>query len=119
MPKGLTSEEVAILIRARQIQRENGLPADVNVSEICEAAGISRKTGYEWVEKAIETSLKNQKELEGELDRLKADHEKLKADFDQVSFENEGRKLAWEIHEVDKWVVSKKNTLARKERQKR
>ena len=80
----------------------------MNVSEICEAAGISRKTGYEWVEKAIETSLKNQKELEGELDRLKADHEKLKADFDQVSFENEGRKLAWEIHEVDKWVVSKK-----------
>jgi predicted DNA-binding transcriptional regulator AlpA len=91
----------------------------VNVREICEAAGISRKTGYEWVGKTIETSLKRQKELEVELDRLKAEHEKLKADFDQVSFENEGRKLAWEIHEVDKWLVSKKNTLARKGRQKR
>ena len=119
MSEGLTTEEVAILIRARQIQREKGLPADVNVSGICEAAGISRKTGYEWAEKAIETSVKRQKDLEGELDRLKAEHEKLKTDFDQVSFENEGRKLAWEIHEVDKWLASKKNTLARKERQKR
>jgi predicted DNA-binding transcriptional regulator AlpA len=91
----------------------------VNVSGICEAAGISRKTGYEWAEKAIETSVKRQKDPEGELDRLKAEHEKLKTDFDQVSFENEGRKLAWEIHEVDKWVASKKNTLPRKERQKR
>ncbi|MBW1723654.1 MAG: hypothetical protein JRJ78_16595 [Deltaproteobacteria bacterium] len=115
----LTSEEVAILIRARQIQREKGVPADVNVSEICETAGISRKTGYEWVDKSIETSLKRQEELEGELDRLKAEHEKLKTDFDQVSFENEGRKLAWEIHGVDKWLASKKNMLARKERQKR
>lgn len=91
----------------------------MNVSEICEAAGISRKTGYEWVEKTIESSLKKQKELQGELGRLKAEHEKLKADLDQVSFENEGRKLAWEIHEVDKWVASKKNTLGRKKRQKR
>jgi len=119
MPEGLTAEEVAILIRARQIQRERGLPADVSVSGICDAAGISRKTGYEWAEKTIETSLKNQKELEGELDRLKAEREKLKADLDQVNFENEGRKLAWEIHEVDKWVASKKNTLPKKERQKR
>jgi len=115
----LTSEEVAILIRARQVQREKGVPADLNVSEICETAGISRKTGYEWVEKGIETSLKKQDELEGELDRLKAEHEKLKADFDQVSFENEARKLAWEIHGVDKWLASKKNTSARKKRQKR
>jgi len=95
------------------------VPADLNVSEICETAGISRKTGYEWVEKGIETSLKKQDELEGELDRLKAEHEKLKADFDQVSFENEARKLAWEIHGVDKWLTSKKNTSARKKRQKR
>jgi len=84
----------------------------VNVSGICEAAGISRKTGYEWAEKAIETSVKMQKDLEGELERLKAEHEKLKADFDQVSFENDGRKLAWEIHEVDKWVASKKKHVA-------
>lgn len=95
------------------------MPADVNVSEICETAGISRKTGYEWVEKGIETSLKKQNELEGELDRMKAENEKLKADFDQVSFENEARKLAWEIHGVDKWLASKKNTSARKERQRR
>jgi transposase len=118
MSESLTSEEVAILIRARQIQREKGLPANVNVSEICEVAGISRKTGYEWVEKSIETSLKKQKELEEELDRLKAEHEKLQADLDQVSFENEGRKLAWEIHGVDKWLASKKNTSFRKKRQK-
>jgi len=119
MSEGLTSEEVAILIRARQIQREKGLPGDVSVSGICEAAGISRKTGYEWAEKSLEGSLRKQGELEAELGRIRLEHEKLKEDFDQVSFENEGRKLAWEIHEVDKWLAQKKSTLARKEKRRR
>ncbi len=94
------------------------MPANVNVSEICEVAGISRKTGYEWVEKSIETSLKKQKELEEELDRLKAEYEKLQADLDQVNFENEGRKLAWEIHGVDKWLASKKKHFVQEEKAK-
>lgn len=101
------------MIRARQIQREKGLPSDVNVSGICEAAGISRKTGYEWAEKVMQGSVLREKGLEEELVRLRSQHEKLKDEFDEVKFENEGRKLAWEIHEVDNWLASKKNTLVR------
>jgi hypothetical protein len=119
MLDGFMPEEVAIMIRARQIQREKGLPSDVSVSGICEAAGISRKTGYEWAEKVVQGSVLREKGLEEELARLRSQHEKLKDEFDEVKFENEGRKLAWEIHEVDSWLASKKNTLARKERQKR
>jgi histidinol-phosphate/aromatic aminotransferase/cobyric acid decarboxylase-like protein len=107
------------MIRARQIQREKGLPSDVNVTGICEAAGISRKTGYEWAEKVVQGSALRQKELEEELSRLGAQHEKLKQNFADVNFENKGRKLAWEIHEVDKWLALKKSTLVRKGKKKR
>lgn len=101
------------MISARQIQREKGLPSDVNVIGICEAVGISRKTGYEWAEKVIQGSVFRQKGLEEELTLVRSQHEKLKAEFDEVKFENEGRKLAWEIHDVDTWIGSKKNTLNR------
>ena len=107
------------MIRARQIQREKRLPSDVNVSGICEAAGISRKTGYEWAEKVMQGSVLRQKELEEKVSQLEAQHERLKKDYDDVNFENEGRKLAWEIHEVDKWLGSKKNTLNRKGKKRR
>ena len=114
MLEGVKAEEVGILVRARQLLREKGLSPDTSISGICEAAGISRKTGYEWAEKALFGSEVRQRELEAELARLQFQHEQLKADFDQVKFENEGRKLAWEIHEVDQWVSSKKNTTVRK-----
>jgi len=118
MVESFTPEEVAVLIRARQIQREKGLPGDVTISGICTAAGISRKTGYEWLEKGFEATLQRQKALEETLVRLKSEHEKLKENFDQVSFENRGRKLAWEIHGVDELLGSKKNTWVRKEKKK-
>ena len=48
MEKQFSADEVAILIRARKIIKEKGLPKDIDVSGICDAAGISRKAGYEW-----------------------------------------------------------------------
>jgi len=93
--------------------------ADADVGGICEAAGVSRKTGYQWAEKFTQSSTERQKELEAKLARLQAEHEKLKEDFDQVNFENEGRKLAWEIHEVEEWLASKKNTSGSKAKKKR
>jgi len=97
----LTPEEVAILIRARKIARENGIEPDADVSAICKAAGISRKTGYEWAVKFGGLPVAEKESLSAELDRLKSDHENLKCEFADVSFENRGRKLAWEIHRVD------------------
>ena len=51
MSNRLTPEEVAILVKARKILKEKGLPKDADVTRICEEAGISRKTGYQWAEK--------------------------------------------------------------------
>jgi len=89
------------LIRARKIARESGLDPGADVSAICKAAGISRKTGYEWAGKFGGPTVAETESLLAELDRLRQDQEKLKREFADVSFENRGRKLAWEIHRVD------------------
>ena len=119
MAKELTSEEVAIMIRARQIQRDKGLDKDADISNICQSAGVSRKTGYQWADKYAGKSAQKEKELEEQLAQLRAEHEQLKKDYDWVSFENDGRKLAWEIHEVDEWLARKKNTSKSKQKKKR
>jgi len=36
------------LIKAGKILNAQGLAPDTNVKTICQAAGISRKTGYQW-----------------------------------------------------------------------
>jgi hypothetical protein len=36
-----------------------------------------------------------------------------------VRFENEGRKIAWEIHEIDKLLTEKKSTMNRVKNKKR
>jgi hypothetical protein len=101
MSEKMTPEEVAVMIRARKIAKENGLSPDADVSEICKAAGVARKTGYQWTEKYVGCGVEKQQALEKELERIKSDYAALEKDFEQVSFENRGRKLAWEIHRVD------------------
>ncbi len=118
MSDSLTPEEVAILIQARQIQRKKGLDKDFDVASVCQRAGISRKTGYQWVKKHIPDTA-GQKKLEEALSQLRAEHEKLKKDYDWVDFENEGRKLAWEIHHVDELLAEKKSTSKSKTKRKR
>jgi hypothetical protein len=110
MNKSLTAEEVAILIRSRRILKEKGLAVDIDVSGICEAAGVSRKTGYQWAEKHPGPDPARQAELEAEIQKLRAEHEQLKKDHEWLSFENRGRKLAWEIHHVDELLAEKKSS---------
>ena len=119
MSDSLGPEEAAILIRARRIQKDKGLVEDIDITGICKAAGISRKTGYQWAEKYARDSVEEQKVLEEQLAKLQAEHAKLKEDFAFVSFENRGRKLAWEIHRVDELLEAKKNTSTRKPKKKR
>ena len=110
MSNELSQDEVAALIRARKILKARGLSKDVDVKTICEVAGISRKTGYQWADK-FECAAK-QKGVEhgfrGEIERLKAKNAELEKRCDDLQFVNEGRKLAWEIHEVDEFIASKK-----------
>jgi len=116
MAQNLTPEEVAILIRAKRIQKEKGIIADTSVSGICGAAGISRKTGYQWAAKYEMDLLNKQKELTGELSDLKCDHDQLRQDYDDLNFEHEGLQLAWEIHRVDEILAEKKSINDRKSR---
>lgn len=119
MPKELTPEEVALLIQARKLLNQKGLPKNIDVSGICEHAGISRKTGYQWADR-LEQDKKQTEKLQGELSSLQSTHAKLKEDFEDVSFENRGRKLAWEIHGVDELLEKKGGaTTKRRKRKKR
>lgn len=121
MNENLTQEEVAILIRGKKILRAKGLSMDVDVKAICEAAGISRKTGYQWAGKLESAAEQNEVEhsLRGEFDHLKAEHAELEKRYDDLRFENEGRKIAWRIHGVDEFIAGKKNITSSRKKQKR
>ena len=36
------------MIRARRLLKEKGLSPDTDIKSLCEEAGVSRKTGYQW-----------------------------------------------------------------------
>ncbi len=121
MNENLSQEEVGILIRGKKILRAKGLPMDADVKSICEAAGISRKTGYQWADKL--ESADREKDVEHtrcqEINRFKAEHAELEKRYDDLRFENEGRKVAWSIHGVDEFIAGKKNTASSRKKKKR
>jgi len=119
MSQKLSPEEAAVVIKAKKILKARGLCPDTDVKTICQAAGISRKTGYQRANKLTQTADSHQQALGEQLEQLKAEHEDLKKRFDDVRFENEGRKIAWEIHEVDKMLAEKKSTMNRVKNKKR
>lgn len=116
MSAPLTPEEVAIIIRAKRLLKEKGLSPDTDVKTLCSQVGISRKTGYQW-EKRLDRETNDP--AREEFERLKAEHEKLKKAYDDICWENEGRKIAWEIHEVDAMLAEKKSTIAKAKKEKR
>jgi transcriptional regulator with XRE-family HTH domain len=118
MPESFSAQEVALLIGARHLLKEKGLSKDSDVKTICEAAGISRKTGYQWACSAKSTN-EGEAALREELTRLKTDYEELKKRYERSEWENEAHKLAWEIHGVDELIASKKNTTDKQKRNKR
>lgn len=112
-------EETAAMIRARQLFRKYGLAPDADVKTICGRAGISRKTGYQWAQKLTGESNEEAERLRRELDQVKAEREELEKAFDEVRFENEGRKLAWKIHGVDELLAAKKKDARSRKSEKR
>lgn len=118
MSERLSPQEVALLIKARQILKEKGLGKDADVKGICEAAGVSRKTGYQWT-KALQFAERQDNTLLEEMSRLKAENEDLKKRYHRLEIENEGHKLAWEIHGVDELLAAKKNTTHKGKKRKR
>ena len=119
MSQKLSAEEVAVVIKAKKILKAQGLSPDTDIKTICQAAGISRKTGYQNANKLVQESDSQEQVLRKQLEKLQAEHEDLKKRFDDVRFENEGRKIAWEIHEIDKMLAEKKSTMNRAKNKKR
>ena len=103
-------EEVAVMIRARQLFKKYGMASGADIKTICENAGTSRKTGYEWVKKFLDKPDVSG-ETRSELESLRAEHEALEKAFDDLRFENEGRKVAWKIHGGD--LIAGKKKLSR------
>lgn len=112
MSDHLSAEEVAILIKARHIQKARGLAKDADVKSICEAGGVSRKTGYQW-SKNLEVPDQGAADLKEEMARLKRQYEDLKKGYVRLEAINEGHKLAWEIHGVDELLAAKKTPCTR------
>ena len=54
--------------------------------------------------------------LGDELRRLGVENEEWGRRYEQERFENEGRKLAWQIHGVDELLAAKKNTTKSRRR---
>ena len=120
MNGNLSQEEVGILIRGKKILRAGGLPMDADVTAICGAAGISRKTGYQWADN-LESAAKEKEAAHSrsqEMDRLKTEHAELEKRYDDIRFENEGRKIAWSIHGIDEFIAGKKNTASSRKKEK-
>lgn len=119
MSQPLSHDEVALVIHGRKILKAKGFNRNTDIKTLCEAAGISRKTGYQRAQKLMEPAVSEEQSIYAEIEQLQAEHEALKRRFDDVRFENEGRKIAWEIHEVDKLLAEKKSTMAKRKRKSR
>lgn len=101
MKEKLTHDEVNTLIKASQLAREKGIKLGVNVKEICQQAGISRKTGYKWLKEEQESNKKKEKEFQ-KLVHMKVNHQKSLQEQARLKFEIEGLRLAIELHGKDK-----------------
>ena len=111
-------QEVALLIGARRVLKEKGLPKDADVKTICEAAGVSRKTGYQWAN-GLKFSDDQTDSLTEELSELKSERKQLKERCRRLEIENEGHRLAWQIHGVDGLLAAKKNIIHKAKKKKR
>ncbi len=116
MNSQLSQNEVAILIRGRQILKSGGIAKDIDIKGICEAADISRKTGYQWSQKIEHPEAEEKNEIQQELEALKKEHEELKQHYNDLRFENEGRKLAWKLHGVDELLAHKKKAITKSQK---
>jgi transposase-like protein len=113
MAQDLSPDEVAILIRAKRIQKEKGIKA-TSISDICSTAGVSRKTGYKWAAQHETEQQDKQRALSEELSALQRTHEELVQNYDDLNFQHEGLQLAWKIHRVDEMLAKKKSTRRKK-----
>lgn len=111
----LTPEEVKLLIKASKIAKAKGITRGASVKEICEKAGISRKTGYQWANDA-DTSTKDNDAAIEKLAYLRIEHQKMLSKHKEALIENEGLHLAIEIHGLEDALKKKGISIKNKKR---
>ena len=94
------------------------MPKAADVKTICEVAGISRKTGYQWANGRKLADDAPDPDTQ-ETSRIKSEYEQLKERCRCLETENEGHRLAWKIHGVDELLNAKKNIIHKAKRKKR
>src|SRR3989339_11620 len=109
----LTPEEVKVLIKASWIARQKGIKQSISVKEICQKAGISRKTGYQWLKQEQAAIGKKQEEDQNHAD-ISDKYEKLLKENAWLRFENEGIRLSMEIHGLGDALNKKPIRMGRK-----
>jgi len=111
----LTPEEVKLLIKASKIAKAKGITRGASVKEICDKAGISRKTGYQWVNEEDISVTKNEDAIE-KLSHLRIEQQKILNKYKESLIENEGLHLAIEIHGLEDVLKKKGISIKNKKR---
>lgn len=88
------------------------------MKKICEEAGVSRKSGYQWADK-LKTLPEENEKLKREPEVVEEENEKWAKRYDDLRFEYDGMKVAWKIHHVDELLAEKKRTMGKKREGKR
>jgi len=115
----LTKEELSTIVNGRRILREKGLEPNTDVKTLCQEAGISRKTGYQWAGEHIVSDLSEKiNRLGSELKRHEKKCAATEKENGDLKFKLDCREAAWEIHGVDEWVSKKKSSKPRKSGQR-
>jgi len=107
LKENLTHDEVNTLIKASKLAREKGIKLGINVKEICQQAGISRKTGYQWLKEEQESNREKEEKFQ-KFVQMEVDHQKNLQEQARLKFEIEGLRLAMEIHGMDNLKVTRK-----------
>ncbi len=111
----LTKEELATVVNGRRILRKKGLNPNTDVKTLCQEAGISRKTGYQWADEHIVSDLlKKNKSFESELNLQEEKCAVSEKEIADLRFKIECHQVALEIHGIDKHLLKKKGIIKRK-----
>ncbi len=92
----LDKEEISTIIRSKEILKKIGRGSDINIKEICEDVGISRKSAYQyrsWGNGEKEKTTEETKELE----ELEEENRLLKEQLRKAELENKGLRIAKDI----------------------
>ncbi|MCP4989324.1 MAG: hypothetical protein GY928_25695 [Colwellia sp.] len=92
----LDKEEISTIIRSKEILKKIGRGSDINIKEICEDIGVSRKSAYQYRnwgngEKGMAT------EEEKGVEQLQEENRLLKEQLRKAELENKGLRIAKDI----------------------